>query len=190
MLLGTAIPLYFALRHGATERHVRIVGMLLQLAGIGTVALGVRATRRMFNKPSYAELLRTWLAAFPKWRRDAVIAVRGVAAGTSAGKARATVWTTPRPSDSVERQLEIITSNVATLRGDVNRIEGELDRVTADHNAALSDEASQRAKADVALDEKLASAQTGGLHISVVGLVWLALGVIFTSIPSEIVALR
>ena len=53
---------------------------------------------------------------------------------------------------------------------------------------AVESEAQKRAAADAEIDDKIKSFATGGLHISIMGLVWLAFGVTFGTIPAEVLA--
>ena len=48
------------------EYRFRLLGMIFQLAGIGAIALGVRALRKLFNRPSYRERVSGWCKRMPR----------------------------------------------------------------------------------------------------------------------------
>jgi hypothetical protein len=167
------------------EPRVRWVGMGLQLAGIGTVAWGVRQTRLLFNRPSIAQQAKAWLARRPK-RRDVhlVTGTGGLRMGGSAalGFARAV----PGPDTPIEQRVRLLEADVTRLyeqQADaVRRLNAEADA----RALQIADEGRARETEDAALRSRLDASATGGLTISLVGLVWLMLGTFCTSGSIEI----
>jgi hypothetical protein len=165
------------------------MGLFLQWLGIGTVAYGVRKTRQLFGLPSIWSLFRAWLSRIPPWR-GRVIAVTGTGdLNLAGGIARMEVWTNVDPSAAVEKQIEAVTKNVDRLRNRLNQLQDELDKGLREHSEALRREETARAKDDEHLRQRLHAAETGGLHITFTGVVWLLLGVLLATLPQEVVAL-
>jgi len=143
----------------------------------------------MFEKPSYANLFRAWFADFPSRNRQVDFHPED-GATTKVGGASRSLWAHGLPGDPLQRRIDVIAENVAELRDDVNQLKHDISQLESRQGAALSTEATRRLEEHAALYGKLETAQTGGLHISLIGLIWLSVGVLFTSVPSEIAALR
>jgi chromosome segregation ATPase len=100
--------------------------------------------------------------------------------------ARREVWTNVDPSAALERQIEAIGKNVDRLRGRLNELQEQLDKRFREHAEALDHETITRAQDDEHLRNRLEAAETGGLHITFAGVVWLLVGVLFATLPQEI----
>ena len=187
--VGLLVSLFlccFALRDAATESSVRIAGLLFQWLGIGTVAYGVRKTRQLFDEPSFWEIFVAWLARRPRWRRDAIVGAGLAELTAMLGKAHGEVWTNVQPDDPADVKIAALVRNVDRLREGLRAVRKQIDVLNDEHSTALKAEERARAAADAKLDAQLKEAQTGGLHITFLGAIWLFLGVLFGSIPSEI----
>jgi hypothetical protein len=176
----------FPLAAGKSEQQIRLSGLFLQLLGVGTVAWGLRETRRLFRRPTLGELLRTWLVRFPRWRRDIVLSVDPAHIAWVAGSPRVRVWFPMDPNAPPEQQLKALTSNVQHLDQRLTAAETEIETRTAQVEGAVREEQKARSLRDTELSARLEGAQTGGLHISLAGLVWLLAGLLMATLSSEI----
>ncbi len=180
------LALTFSLWSGVTELQIRLTGLLLQLLGIGTVAHGVHQTRKLFGRPGVLDLLRKWLSRFPRWRRQVIVGVGGSSVGISGGLVRAHIWTKIDPASPIQVQLDGLKQNVERLNERLIQTQNELDAQLGQHSEALRQEQQVRAKDDTELRQRLEVAETGGLHITFIGVVWLFLGVLLATIAPEI----
>jgi hypothetical protein len=121
-----AVALYVSLRSGASEWEIRVAGLALQWLGIGTVAYGVRETRRLFARASLSGLLRQWVSRFPG--RPQQITMGTIASGSAAFAPRLDVWSNMDPSAPVEVQLDALRKNVERLYASLSELRGEMDR--------------------------------------------------------------
>ncbi len=92
------------------------------------------------------------------------------------------------PDASYEQRLTILEKEVDRLRERRERdqvaVGKRFDRVEAN----LTNERAERTKDYAALKEKVEDFAVGGLHLEVVGLAWLVVGVLFSTLPECSVA--
>jgi hypothetical protein len=65
----------------------------------------------------------------------------------------------------------------------------ELDREAHTREAVVDQERRSREEQDEKIRRQFEVVETGGLHISSVGLVWLAFGLTLSTIPNELLSL-
>src|SRR5687767_10104961 len=153
-------------RPAASEFQIRLVGLILQWLGIGTVALGLHKTRKLFGSPRFGALLRKWIGRFPRWRGRIVGGVGTAVETDTALRARGYGWHRMDPAASVEERLTAVIKNVEGLNKRVVDAQAELDSQGQEQSDALSAERSSRARADEELRLRLEAAHTGGINIS------------------------
>jgi len=178
--------LVIALRPSATEFQIRITGVVLEWLGIGTVAWGVRKTRQFFGHPGLVDLFWAWIGQFPRWRRDVRIAAGAAHLRALGGKAQVHSWAVNNPKAPLEDQVRVLSTNLENLNKEFREFHNEMDKEFHKHGQSLKEEERARATEDAKLREKLEEAHTGGLHISVAGVVWLFVGVLLATISQEI----
>ena len=172
---------------GIAEAKVRWSGLALQVCGIATVAYGLRQTRRLFGRPPVRMLLREWLRRFPSWRTHVVRGRAAATASSSRGaRTRGTVWTTMDSSLSQLGLLQAIRKNVEGLNSRLLQLESQADASRRALTSEIDDERKTRSAADKEIRAKLEAAETGGLYISLVGLVSLLAGLLLTTLSGEI----
>jgi hypothetical protein len=142
----------------------------------------------MFGRPS---LLKTTA----DWFRQLATVVTGPRTVTGAGHALAGNFTVSGElsvrhragaGSSVERRLEVLEANFDRLQDET---EGKFREVRKDFSSvreAMEAESAARSAADARTSTTLENLAVGGLHLEGVGLVWLFLGMLGTSIPDEI----
>jgi hypothetical protein len=177
------------LRPGVRELEVRVIGLTLEWLGIGTVAYGIRETRKLFGHPSARQLARAWMLRFPRWRRRVVVGAGAGSIGISGASAQMYVWSNVDPAAPLQEQLNAVARNTERLNERLNQLQSEVDKDLLKHSEALQREQESRARADSDLQLRLEAAETGGLHITFMGVVWLFVGVTLSTLSSEIVQL-
>jgi len=106
------------------------------------------------------------------------------------GRARMHGWTKVDPSAPLDVQLNALRQNVERLNERVTQVQNEVDAELHKHSEALRQEQQIRAKDNKDLQSRLEAAETGGLYISFIGLLWLLLGVLLTTVSPEIARWR
>src|SRR5262245_27008713 len=113
----------------ALEPRVRWAGLVLQLAGLSTVAWGLRETRKRFGKPSF--LTELW-AARPRWRRDINIVVGAGNINLEGARVDAVGTVGFPPDATLEQKVAAIQSNLENLHNAFHanrrRVEDEFEK--------------------------------------------------------------
>jgi hypothetical protein len=175
----------FLFRVGATEPWLRMTGLALQLLGIATVGWGIRQTRILFGRPDFLALARQWLRRFPFYGTRVVSASLGVTSAGSRVSVRGQVTATVADA-SVKARLDALERNMDYANERISQTQAELDQAIRAHAEAVEQERQARAKEDKELRNMLESTETGGLHISAVGAVWLFVGVTLSTAAPEL----
>jgi len=169
--------------------QILYAGTLLQMFGLITVAIGISQLRRMFGKPSLFERITNWLQKLiGAFRKSVSIEIHngmhGMVAGGSA--IAGTLCTSPETLETRVEKLEKALNVLKEQHGKMLRtLEDNLSRV----ESLVHDEGNKRQLGDADISKMLEEVAVGGIHLEVVGLVWLLLGMFGTSIPKELAKL-
>jgi hypothetical protein len=172
----------------ASEKSIRLVGLALQVLGIGTVIWGISATRKQFGHPPVISLVLSWLRRCPLIRRPAYLQPEGISVGASALGGRLVTAFTPNPSAPLEERLEHIEKGLETLQKRIEGAESQIDRESSIAYGKVLVETRAREAADKEIMSALESSSTGGIHISAIGALWLFVGVILSTASHELAA--
>jgi hypothetical protein len=170
-----------------TEPRIAQAGVILQVLGVFSVAYGVRETRRQFCQPSLPARMLAFISNVPKYPKrvtgaDASIqhadissafgrlGSSGIAAHVPDVEARVSL---------LERQIQELAA--ATARGTAE-VQGQLLK----QQRQLDAESKRRAEAVTHLHRTLELTATGGLDLSLCGIVWLLFGSVFGTIPADV----
>jgi len=186
VLLG---PLYVSFRPGTSEVQVRVSGLFLQSFGVATVAFGLHRIRKMFGRPSLVTSLKAWLSRLPRWIRKAVMAADTASISASGSITVESQWSIFDPDSLIEAQVGELAKNVERLKVGLIAVKKDIDSRAREQADALQREQQLRAEHDEKLQALLEAAETGGLHISFVGVIWLLFGLLLSSVPREIAQL-
>ena len=180
-----AIVAVFFVLPGCAERRIRLAGLLLELLGVGTVAKGINDTRKRFGKPS---LLREWLAAAPKWRRDIQI-IAGTGNMNLSGVRASAVGTVTLPADaSADQRIRALETLVQNLHAASHALRTEFEKAVEDQRNALTAETQTRRDEDASVRKLIDDAIAGGLSLEAMGLLWLVVGVVLATGSAEFAA--
>jgi hypothetical protein len=169
------------------SNQIRYTGTALQFSGLVTVAIGISQLRRMFGKTPVLECVGNWFRRLVGIFRKPVTGYANVSQGGAVGGGTGFVTT-------------FTASSKLKLKERVERLEKELKNLKEDHSNKLRDlscnlsrvetlvhdEGNKRQTGDADISKKLEEVAVGGIHLEMVGLVWLLLGMLGTSIPKEL----
>lgn len=188
-ILVIGISVYCVFFESVSELKIRIAGIFLQLCGVATVALGIRETRKLFGYPHFFLLVLAWAKRFPKYHLRQITAECNIAIPKRKMSAIGYNWHPDDKDAPIEKRLETIETNLSNLNARFDQAQQRQDHEQRKNRSQLNEEQILREKEDNETRKKLEAAQTGGLRISAMGLVWLSLGIIMSSISAEIAKL-
>jgi hypothetical protein len=172
-----------------TEPAFRIAGGLFQLFGVGVVAWGIHETRVLFGRPSILALSRQWFRRIPGFPRNIAIGAGALVAGNAFLSAQASVWNHAGPHDLVEMRITALEKNQIELRTQIDRLRTDNDSRFREQKDKFETEVTNRNKEVAELRTKLEVTETGGLHLSAYGVGWIFLGVIMSTLSTELACL-
>jgi hypothetical protein len=173
---------------GFTERAFRLAGGALQVMGLGTVIWGIAVTRNQFGHTPVIRLAASWLRRFPLIRRSACIQPDGITVRASITGMRLTSVFTPKPDVPLEERLVMIEKGILTVQQRVADAESQMDRERGAADGKIAAEAHARERGDEDLLKQLEAASTGGVYISIIGTLWLFVGLVLSTASPELAA--
>lgn len=81
-----------------------------------------------------------------------------------------------------------LEKNIKNILGLIDEVKNGIESKTSILSEKLKSETQERKQEYKELNSKLEATETGGLDISVMGALWLFIGVIFSTAPTEISA--
>lgn len=166
---------------------LRYAGLILQVLGVVTVAIGLRDRRQTFQKPGLPRLFLQWLVRFPRYApKPQIVSAQGIASESAFGSAYAFGWQGVPDNATVEDRLVVLQKNLDTVKQLALDAKKEAQVEAAKLNSQLEAERREREAADRALGGKLESVSAGNLHLEGAGVFWLIVGIVFGTAPSEI----
>jgi len=173
-----------------SESTFRISGLVLQLAGMVFAIRGLLAIRAHFGKPLLRHLLRDWLKRIPRWKSNRT--VRGVGAVISneaAMHARGYVWTPDKAEKPLEQRVEAILKNLERMRDDLQNHAKSLDELRLDHERHKVEIQQTAGRFESSIRIDLDKLHTADVLVSLVGLVWLTIGIVLSTLAPELAAM-
>jgi len=170
------------------ETRVSVVGMVLQLLGLGTVVIGLDRDLRQLGRPAVRQQVAAWfqrlLLVFAP-SKSVTVEVGGLPSGVvMAGGAH--VEQTPAPGASLERRVLLLEGQLTMLKTQVAQNADDCRVRSARLDAQLEREVHQRLQGDRQAVRMIKDLTLGGLRLQLIGLVWLACGIVGTSIPQHV----
>lgn len=188
VLFGAFAYVWWTALPACGKDRVLYAGTVLQVLGLATVWWGFEKTRKLFGFEYTPIALWRWMRRVPLTvsRRNVTAELRGAMMAVSGGRANLTLGTS---DPSVEGRLRVLEQNVAAMEtrfvAEIDRLGGRLDTLKQAHEQATQEQGVRV----TSVEQKLLAAQTGGLDLSLGGLIWLTFGLIATSIPGEVARL-
>jgi len=186
-LLGRVLS---ALLSTDISARLRYTGMFLQLLGMINVAVGLRDMRRLFNRPSLGARAAAWFRALASAftvPKPATMTASVSGAFTATGELSLVVRAAP--NEPLERRVSILEQNLERLREEYHSKSQQLRQDLGEAKRNIEKESQERQATDAKLDRTIQEVAVGGLHLELIGLLWLIVGTLASTIPDEIVRL-
>jgi hypothetical protein len=185
-LLVVVVSLTIALCPDTSETRIRLTGLVLQLLGVGTVGFGIAKTRRFYGKPGVFAKAAAWFRRIPRLTRPSVTGAGSLAVGLTNVSASGYVGRVMGAGAKLEERVAALEANLQDLNGRHDETKRLLDKEVRERGEALDAERRARTTAEDEIRDKLELSDTGGLDLSVTGLVWLAVGLSLSTASVEI----
>jgi len=173
----------------STEPRVRETGLVLELLGLSTVAWGLEKTRRDFGRPSFFANARIWWTERPRLYTRIASLAGHASFGALRASGTADASFAAAADRTHEERIAALESSVQQMQRRLEETRTELINAVSAEREALAIERGVREKGDLEINRALEAAETGGLHVSMMGVVWLAVGLTLSTIPNEILCL-
>lgn len=171
---------------GLSEQSIRLAGLALEIAGLATVASGIRDTRLFFGQPGMVSIFYAWIKRFPGRRRDAVALGASIQMGAIGMAAFGYGWHDAGASASIEERLAVAEKNLGVVRKNLDLATERFGTEIRALQGRVKEESKTREVAIRELGTKLEVSETGGLHVATMGLVWLFAGMLLSTASQEI----
>jgi hypothetical protein len=185
-VLGFVLPVAFVVVLPASADNnfrTRLCGLIWQVLGITVVLWKLGITRVKFKRPTLRDTIRSRLTKLKAlWAApDTTLSASASGSGTSTADLTAVgVGAAPKTLQQRVSDLEREVSNLRTsLTNEQSERRVEIHRT----KTAVHQEVVDRKAADSTLGELVADVAASTIHVERVGLAWLKLGVICTSVP-------
>lgn len=170
-----------------SEPSFRLSGLLLQILGIFTVALGILQTREQFRHDSYPKLFSAWIQRFPlKKSNPSFIEPEGIQTSFSIGDVILHTVFKLDSNSSIQDQLLKIEKEILSLQKQIDNQADKNINEFNDFSNKLTIEKNERTQSINQTLKIIESTSTGGIHISFIGTIWLLFGVIASTTPPEL----
>jgi hypothetical protein len=179
---------FFGFYPESNESRIRMMGLILQLFGIFTVFKGILELRKLFNHPSLRTIGIKWLKSFPPYRIPKPITATLNVASTSM-RAYISGITLPHragPNATIEERLSALESIFASIEHQTTEHEQQISQLNKAVNEGLSSERQKRERNILELEIKLETIETAGEYLSLIGLVWLFIGLVMSTASVEL----
>jgi len=170
----------------SSEISIRFAGYTLQFVGMIFAIRGLLGIRAHFGQPLLSELLVDWIKRFPKLRKKVVIGVGTAHLSLAGMKARAVVWSPDDPEKPIEQRIEYIVRNLDRVRDEQRNHAKSIDDLADNHEEHKKAITERTKKVEKDIRTELESLHTSDLITSLVGLVWLTVGITMSTMAPEI----
>lgn len=184
-VIFTAVMLGFVIYR--SEESIRIAGCMLQLSGMIFAIKGLLGVRKHFGQPLLRQLLFKWLGRFPKWKRNNVIKeLEGNACISLRSNLSGELWTSDDPEIPIEQRIERIIKNIKRIQLRQIDHEKSIDELRNSLKALEKHlvEKNKKIKEDIQIDLELL--HTGDWTTSLMGLVWVTVGITMSTLAPEL----
>jgi hypothetical protein len=167
--------------------NLRYAGLFLQLAGIAAVLWDIRSRGRLFNRPSLATFLFSWLSRRPRFTpRPIQLSATAKTQVNSSATFGYLIVQGYKPEDPVDVKIDALRKNIEVVQEALQKQDVRLSQTVAEVANRVRQEEQTRASDLHHLNQKMAELGAGSLEVELTGIVWLVLGLVLATIPTEI----
>lgn len=169
-----------------SEESIRIAGYSLQFMGMIFAVRGLLKIREHFDQPLLRQLAIQWLKRFPRWKRKDVIAGGTACIGLAGMRVRGEVWNPDDPEKPLEQRIEAIIKNLDRVREEQRSHANSIDKLKEIQEEYKRQVVEEQNNMKEKIRSDLESIHTSDLITSLVGLVWLTVGITMSTLSPEL----
>lgn len=179
--VSLAIPLYVSPPY--LEPSIRVIGAVLQLIGIATVAVDLLGVGKQFRKRAFASTL-AWLKAIVVGPKTVTISVSAnVDLGDASVRASGTVRPRIDPARSTDHRLATLERYVGLQDETISALRSELHDELKSARRKFDDKVESVRASLNASQQRLHDVAVGNYSLLLFGAAWLAVGVLVSVSP-------
>jgi hypothetical protein len=172
-----------------SETVIRFTGEVLQFVGIVFATWGLYSVWGYFEQPGIWTLAKVWWERRPRWKKVYRSKGKGLQVCVTGGTGTFQIWTNDDVTLPVDERIARIVRNVDRLRAELVSLEKR--------HIGLGDELEKARREDAERAKKIVDNQkneakklhVGGIGMSMLGLEFIAIGVVLATIPAELAGL-
>lgn len=169
-----------------SETSIRSAGYALQVLGMIFAVRGLLGIRTHFGQPLLRKLFVDWLKRFPRWKRRFVLDADPGVFAVVGMKTRGEVWTPDNPEQPIEKRIDGIVKNLERIRKEQSEHYKSIEALRDSYQEHKKKVAKESKKMEEKIRSDLESLHTSDLITSLVGLVWLTIGISMSTMAPEL----
>lgn len=169
-----------------TEQSIRITGYALQLLGMVFAIRGVMIIREYFGHPTIKSMLISWLKRIPKWRKRGKFISSSVSTSINVKVGNLESWSRDKPEETLEKRLEAVLEKLDILRMTQENHSDEISKIKIEHKNYYETQKNEIITVKNELNIKLEKIHTDDILVSLIGLIWLTVGLTLSTLSFEI----
>ncbi len=169
-----------------SEDSIRFAGYALQILGMVFTIHGLLCIRVHFKQPPLQQLFFDWLKKFPRWKIKVASGSASISGVGLIDVANGEAWTPDNPNWSVEKRIEGIVKNLDRIRTAQGKHGKSIEELRSSHEAHKKKVAEETKAEKEKLQTYLKSLHTSNLMESLIGLVWLTVGLTMSTMAPEL----
>lgn len=187
--LVVILALLIALHPEPTEFKVRFAGYTLEMLGIVLTFGALKSLWIEFEQPSLRLRGSDWLKRYPRWVDHYVLMADSMKSESTVSKARLILWSPDNPTRTTKKRINSIVANLERLKesdGEHHKKLCELEESSKKLASALDQKNEELAES---MNTRLEHLHAGGVSQSLMGLIWLAIGLTLGTLSNEIISI-
>lgn len=169
-----------------SELSLRLTGYVLQVIGMIMAIRGLLSIRAHFGQPFLRQLFVNWLKRVPKWKKSVVVDAGAGHVAMMGMKARAEVWTPDNPDQPIENRIKGLIKNLEGIRKEQGEHSESIEALRDSYEKNKKKVMEESKNMEEKIRSDLESLHTSDIITSLVGLIWLTVGISMSTMAPEL----
>ena len=173
-----------------SETSIRVSGYCLQFIGMLFAIFGLLDIRKHLQQPLLRDLFINWIQRFPILKKRSpqnYTSDRGV--GFAGSVSVDGIWIKDNPDRSLEDRVSLLAENLEIIRKKQRQHDDLIAKLKGSHEEQVKEVKKQNQEIREEFQKNLETLHIGGWINSMVGLIWLTVGITLSTLSQEIYTL-